>query len=120
EVEGSIHLSNGIFVDPLPATSGTFSFNSTVLACAGSVTGVASMFSTGTYSDAASYTGSFSASVFALGGSCAGQLDGSRLGAAFSAVVTNVTCSSAVLPVVNDRGALATTFEDNPLTLNTC
>src|SRR4051812_37673798 len=101
-VVGSVHLSNGVHVNPTVASSGSYTFNSTVLACAGTVTGVANVTSSGSYADSLplpSFSGSLSTSTFAVGGSCSGTVGGT-LGTRIGPVVVGtlaVTCGPSPL-----------------------
>jgi hypothetical protein len=124
-VVGSVHLSAGVHVNPTVSSSGSYSFNSTVLACAGTVTGVASVSSSGSYSDGLplpSFSGSVSTSAFTVGGSCSGSVGGTlgnRVGPIVVATLS-LTCGNVAGGTTSGTGVVALTFEPNPLTLNTC
>jgi hypothetical protein len=124
-VVGSVHLSNGVHVNPTISSGGTYNFNSTVLACAGTVTGIASVASTGSYNDGLplpSFSGSLQTSAFTVGGSCSGTVGGT-LGTRIGPVVIGtlaVTCGNVAGGTTSGIGATVLTFVPNPTTLNTC
>jgi len=90
-VVGSVSLS-GIHINPLIPSSGGYSFGTTVLACAGSLTGIGPASSGGGYSSTAgqldSFSGGVSAGPFTLGGTCSGGVSGVRVGAVVAGLLS--------------------------------
>src|SRR4051812_47062550 len=116
-IAGSVHLSNGVHLNPLYGSAGVFNLVASVAACAGSQTGTGLFQAVGAYGGPV-FAGAFNLYVAnGLSGTCNGSLNAERGEAVMAGTLTGVLCTSSTSPGV---GALSFTLEPNPQTLNTC